>query len=137
MNPWQNVWAPNVNFPWSGSVAQRIDPTANWFFESIDADAGDARIERKAFEKASYGRQIGWLTEIVIALAEENKTIDRTEKSPLSKLKKIKIEIDDIKKLQASSAATEIEEKLQWLKKNNSEEYEILSQKLTAILNGK
>jgi hypothetical protein len=137
MNPWQTVWAPNVNFPWSGSVSQRIDPTANWFFDSIDADAGDAKIERKAFEKASYGRQIGWLTEIVIFLAEENKRIDRSERSPLSKLKNIKSEIDEIKVQQASSAATEIEEKMKWLKKNNIDEYHLLSKKLIAILQEK
>ncbi|MDH4396655.1 MAG: hypothetical protein QE278_13330 [Limnobacter sp.] len=134
MNPWQTVWAPNVNFPWSGSVAQRVEPTANWFFDSIDANAGDARIERKAFEKASYGRQIGWLTEIVIALASESKTMDRGENSPLHKLETVKAEIDKIKLQEASSAASDIEDKLQWLKKNDAAEYTLLAKKLISIL---
>ena len=134
MNPWQNVWAPNVNFPWSGSVAQRIEPAASWFFDSIDENAGDARIEKKAFEKASYGKQIGLLTEVVLALCEENQNIDRGDKSPLSRLMKIKLEIDEIKKQQASNAAGEIEDKLQWLKKNNAQEYNEVSKRLIALL---
>lgn len=137
MNPWQNVWTPNVYFPWSGSVEQRIEPTANWFFDSIDSNAGDARIEKKAFETASYGRQIGLLTEVVLALCEENQNIDRADKSPLFRLMKIKQAIDEIKQQQAATAAEEIEDKLQWLKKNDAQEYKALSNRLIAMLQSK
>jgi hypothetical protein len=136
MNPWQTVWAPNVNFPWSGSVAQRIEPTANWFFDSIDANAGSARIERKIFEKVSYGRQIGWLIEAVLELAKENGK-EKVEGSKLSKLHQLMSDIEEIKKQEASSTAKEIEEKLQWLKKNDKFEYELLSSKLIEILEKK
>lgn len=133
-NPWQTVWAPNVNFPWSGSVAQRIEPNTNWFFGAIDPDAGDARMEKKAFEKASYGRQLGLITDILLALAAESTKIDRSEDSSLSRLTKISDEIEKIKKEEASSTADTIEERLKWLKRTNKLEYELLSSKIRSIL---
>jgi hypothetical protein len=36
-----------------------FSPNANWFFDAIPAQAGNAKIEQKAFEVASYGRQLG------------------------------------------------------------------------------
>lgn len=56
--------------PLSGDVNQRI--TAPWFSPAITVNyAGDAAIEdRVVTEVASYGKQIGWLTEIAIALAK-------------------------------------------------------------------
>jgi hypothetical protein len=133
-NPWQTVWAPNVNFPWSGSVAQKIEPNTSWFFGAIDPDAGDARMEKKAFEKASYGRQLGLITEILIELAKESTKIDSSEGSPLFRLTEIKDAIDEIKKNEASSTADNIEERLKWLKKTNKLEYELLSSKIRSIL---
>ena len=56
--------------PLSGDVNQRI--TAPWFSPSLTVNyAGDPVIEdRVVTEVASYGRQLGWLTEIAIALAK-------------------------------------------------------------------
>lgn len=55
--------------PLSGDVNQRI--TAPWFSPSLTVNyAGDPVVEdRVVTEVASYGRQIGWLSEIVLALA--------------------------------------------------------------------
>jgi hypothetical protein len=55
--------------PLSGDVTQRI--TAPWFSPSLTVNyAGDAAIEdRVVTEVASYGRQLGWLSEIALALA--------------------------------------------------------------------
>ena len=61
MFPWLWLYAPQLYFPWSGSVAQQIEPNVDWFFDSINAAAGDGKIERKAFDKASYGTQLGLL----------------------------------------------------------------------------
>src|SRR6267154_4998149 len=57
--------------PWSGDVAQRI--TAPWFSPSLTVNyAGDPVIEdRVVTEVASYGRQLGWLSEIALALANK------------------------------------------------------------------
>ena len=56
-------------WPLSGDVTQRI--TAPWFSPSVTVKyAGDPVIEdRVVTEVASYGRQLGWLSEIVLALA--------------------------------------------------------------------
>jgi len=58
-------------WPFSGNVNERI--TAPWFSPSLTVNyAGDARIEdRVVTEVASYGKQLGWLTEIAIALAKK------------------------------------------------------------------
>jgi hypothetical protein len=45
---WLWFWAPQLHFPWSGNVAQRIEPTTRWFFQGIDPSAGDADIEENA-----------------------------------------------------------------------------------------
>ena len=57
--------------PLSGDVNQRI--TAPWFSPAITVNyAGDPAIEdRVVTEVASYGKQIGWLTEIALALANK------------------------------------------------------------------
>jgi hypothetical protein len=56
-------------FALSGDVTQRI--AAPWFAPSLTVNyAGDAAVENRVVtEVASYGRQIGWLTEIALGLA--------------------------------------------------------------------
>lgn len=134
MNPWQNVWAPNVNFPWSGSVAQRIEPQTNWFFDAIGKDAGDGRIEKKAFEIASYGRQLGHITKVVLALAKDRKDLGKEGQASLEALTAIKEAIDEIKVSEASATANDIEDQLNWLKANNEDEYKLLAIRLKSIL---
>ncbi|WP_290867845.1 hypothetical protein [Aquabacterium sp.] len=136
MNPWQNVWAPNVHFPLSGSVAQRIEPTANWFFDAIDANAGNARVEKRVFAKASYGRQISWLTDVVLGLAEDGAKLDDKASSSLAKLKELRQVKETIKAEDAAATAAEIEQNLEWLKQSNQDEFEKLARKLRAILQG-
>jgi hypothetical protein len=65
MFPWLWFFAPQVHYPWSGSVAQQIAPDTDWFFGSIRPGAGDARIEQQAFAVASYGKQLGLITEVL------------------------------------------------------------------------
>jgi hypothetical protein len=63
-------WAPHVTMPLGGSVAQHVEPNTSWFFDGIPAAAGDKVVERKAFEEASYGRQLGLITEVLLDLAK-------------------------------------------------------------------
>ena len=70
MYPWLWFWAPQVHLPWSGDVAQRIDPTTHWFFQGIRPGAGHARIEEQAFDVASYGKQLGLISELLLDLTE-------------------------------------------------------------------
>ena len=68
------------------NLAQRI--TAPWFSPSVTVNyAGDPAVEdRVVTEVASYGKQLGWLTEIAIALAKRQplpeETLRRLEKPP-------------------------------------------------------
>ena len=60
-------------FRLSGDVDQRI--TAPWFSPSLTLKyAGDPKIEDQVVtEVAGYGKQLGWLTEIAIALAKNRR----------------------------------------------------------------
>src|SRR4030095_863268 len=58
MVPWLWLWAPQLNLPWSGDVAQEIEPTTSWVFRGIRPSAGDGEIEEKSFSIASYGKQL-------------------------------------------------------------------------------
>jgi hypothetical protein len=134
MFPWQTIWSPHLNFPWSGSVAQKIEPTTNWFFDSISANAGDSRIEKLAFEKASYGRQIGLITEVLLELASRSPEFESNPSESLTRLKKIKEDIHELKIQEASATAQDIEDRLKWLKRNNTTEYDSLRNRLRSLL---
>ena len=70
MFPWILFWAPQLYFPWSGSVIQDIDPETTWFPATLTARAGNGRIEKRALnDVASYGRQLGLITEVLIEIA--------------------------------------------------------------------
>jgi hypothetical protein len=97
MFPWLWLWAPQVHFPWSGSVAQQIAPDTDWFFAGIEPRAGDARIERRAFGVATYGKQLGLITEVLLALAEEAPPASKGARESIARLKKIRDEIERIK----------------------------------------
>jgi hypothetical protein len=70
MYPWLWLWAPQVQLPWSGDVTQRIDQTTHWFFQGIRPGSGHARIEEQAFDVASYGKQLGLISELLLDLTE-------------------------------------------------------------------
>ena len=92
MLPWLQS---NFNFPLSGNVNQRIDP--DWFFGTIDPEVGDSEIEKEIFLKvASYGKQIGMLTEVLISIADELK-LNGDSNTTLSELKDIQSKVDAIK----------------------------------------
>jgi hypothetical protein len=72
-------------FPLSDAVNQRI--TAPWFSPNITVKyAGDPVIEdRVVTEVASYGKQLGWLTDVVLAMAKDKQIpvedLDKLEKA--------------------------------------------------------
>jgi len=66
-------WSPQIHFPWSGGVMQRIDPDLNWFAHWITPGAGNPGVEEKAFtEVASYGKQLGLITDVLLALVQQS-----------------------------------------------------------------
>jgi hypothetical protein len=105
--------------PWSGNVAQRI--TAPWFSPSLTVNyAGDAAVEdRVVTEVASYGKQLGWLTEIVIASAKGQPLPTET----LARLEKAAREIDAIKEQSRASAVEAANNALDRLERDNPAQY--------------
>jgi hypothetical protein len=119
MNPWQFFWAPVFHFPFGGSVAQRIDPSTNWFSSTIPPSAGDPVIEKKAFEVASYGKQLGKVTELLLDLAQRNPPVTDEGKQALSDLHDIRNKIEALKLQDLESLVLDAEAKIRKLKKKD------------------
>jgi len=109
-------------WPLSGDVNQRI--TAPWFSPSLTVNyAGDPVIEdRVVTEVASYGKQLGWLEEIVLALASDKPA----PTDALDKLKDAARKIEAIKKDVQASALDAAKKALDRLEREQPEEYEEL-----------
>lgn len=98
MFPWLWYWAPQVHLPWSGNVAQQIDPDTTWFFNAISPSAGDGRVEQRAFEVASYGRQLGLISELLLDLAEQTPPKTAAGKKARQRLAEIERRIEAVKR---------------------------------------
>ena len=95
MIPWLWYWAPQFQFPFSGSVAQRIEPD---FFAAIRASAGNGDVEREAFDLASYGRQLGLITEVLLSMTSQDTVTRAKGEESLARLKVIYDEVEDVKR---------------------------------------
>jgi hypothetical protein len=137
MYPWLWFWAPQWHFPWSGDVAQRIDPDTHWFFQGIGPAAGDAAIEEQAFAVASYGRQLGLITEVLIDLAERSGSGSRAAAASLRRLKAIAADIERLKQARLAAQAAELEAQLRELKRRGGSEYARVVERLVPLLGGK
>jgi len=135
MNPWQLFWAPQFHFPFGGNLAQRIEPDTNWFFGSIRPGAGDGATEQKAFEVASYGKQLGLITELLLDIAEQTQPATAEGKMATARLRKIKMQIEKVKVQDVDSLVADVEAKVSRIKRKNKAKAEELSQRLSAKLN--
>jgi hypothetical protein len=108
--------------PLSGAVNQRI--TAPWFSPSLTVNyAGDPAIEdRVVTEVASYGKQLGWLNDIVLALVNKKPVPEDTLDSLTEAVRKI----EAIKKQVQPSPLDAAQIALDRLQSENPEEYETL-----------
>jgi hypothetical protein len=122
MFPWILFWSPQLYFPWSGSVTQAIEPDTSWFFGAIPPGAGNGRIEKKAFEIASYGRQLGLLTEVLIDLADRQADVSPQAADSLRRLKDIRRKIEAVKSQEAEGMAEELAQRIQWLHDHDPEQ---------------
>jgi len=120
-------------FPGAGGNWQEI--MTRWWSPNISLNfAGNAGIEREVNEEvASYGRQIGWLNDIVLALAEAAapQTPKRADDS-LSKLKEAADRIAKIKKRRSTSALSAARDALDRLKATDKTAYNYLVSTLQA-----
>lgn len=127
-------WAPQVHFPWSGAVQQRIEPHTSWFAEQIPPEAGNARIEEQAFAKASYGRQLGLLTEVLIDVAAQAEGLQPQAEQALCRLRALKQEIDAIKQAEYAAAATRLADEVLAVRERGGAEFAVLVQQLRPLL---
>lgn len=132
MFPWLWLWAPQVHFPWSGDVAQRIEPDMSWFFGAIAPAAGNARIEQKAFRIASYGKQLGLLTEVVLAMTSELEPKGAKARESLDRLRKLAAQIEELKSAQYGELAVAIAEQARELERKRPAEFDRLRELLAA-----
>ena len=134
MNPWQLFWAPQFHFPFGGSVAQRIEPNTNWFFGSIQPGAGDAAVEQKAFEIASYGKQLGLITEVLLDIVERTEPTTTEGRKALKDLQKIRTAIEVLKDQNIDILAADVESKVKKIRKRNKAKAEELNKKISKQL---
>jgi hypothetical protein len=116
MIPWLWLWSPQYHFPFSGSVAQRIEPDTNWFFAGIRPEAGNAEVEREIFDVATYGRQLGLINEVLLAMAGSKQVSQEQASESLQRLEEVYCEVETVKsrrKQKLSKTATAVLEKLQ------------------------
>ena len=97
MFPWIWFWAPQVRLPFSGDVAQDIEPSLDLFFAGIKPRSGNRRIEARAFDVASYGDQLGVITRLLLEWAERLPDDLQAASAPLQELRDIHARIEAIK----------------------------------------
>ena len=98
----------------------------DWFFNSIHSEVGDSEIEKEVFCKvASYGKQIGMLTEVLLSIADELE-IDNKKIESLSELKKIQAKIEAIKRSKKERVRENAKTLLDKLKNSDREGLESL-----------
>jgi 1-aminocyclopropane-1-carboxylate deaminase/D-cysteine desulfhydrase-like pyridoxal-dependent ACC family enzyme len=115
-------------------VSQNIEPkTDAWFSDLITPESGNAEIERKAFAVASYGKQLGLLTDVLIEMAEQAALSPDGSRS-LERLREIKASIDEIKESTYRSHVSQLTSEVQALRARGGAEYEQLSQSLLPLL---
>jgi len=95
MFPWLWINATKVRFPLSGAVEQDLSTDA--FFEGIKPGAGVPAIEKRVFEQASYGKQLGWLTDLLLAAIGESTPPSPEARDALAKLKTLQAKAKRIK----------------------------------------
>jgi hypothetical protein len=134
MNPWFFFWAPQLTMPFGGSVAQRIEPDTQWFFNGIPPTAGDPAIERKAFDVASYGRQLGLITEVLVDLAGQTPPKSAKGQKSLQRLRDIQLRIEQVKEQDAMDALEQIDALLARLKKAHPERLAAARQRIAHAL---
>jgi hypothetical protein len=128
MFPWLVFWAPQLHFPWSGSVAQRIEPNTHWFFDSIAPDAGNAAIEKRAFEVASYGKQIGLITEVLLGMAKTGVVSAAQVQESLQRLELIHQRIEAVKQEEQDAELDQLAAQLAALRKHRPAAFKRLMQ---------
>jgi len=112
----------DFHFPFSGAVRQHISPETDWFFGSINPEVGNAEVEKEVFyETASYGKQIGIITDVLLALVDEAGSTALKANTAVKQLKEISKKVDVIKRENKKTMKNEAKRSLDKLEKNHPE----------------
>lgn len=146
----------NFKLPLSGDVSQTINPWTLWlryltqqsgFININNFDSGDPEIEKKIIEEvASYGRQLGWITEILELIIRRLKLKDLKDltvedRSTLNQFFDLLKRIEDIKhdlkppKVSLENIDQVIEEIDSWKEKDEKTYRKIVSRLQKALPN--
>lgn len=111
--------------PLSGNVAEKI--SAPWFSPALTVNyAGDAAVEGKVVDQvASYGKQIGWLNDVVLALAEKAQ-LPADVTITVQRMSEAAKRIEEIKDQNRQDALAAANDALDRLKLEQPEAYEAL-----------
>lgn len=127
------TWSPQFYFPWSGGVMQQIDPDLTWFSHWITPGAGNAAIEEKAFNSvASYGKQLGLITDVLLAIVEE--TALTAEPKAVDDLRRIRSRIEMLKTVEYTLANDQIIEQVNKIRERGGAELMELTTQLLPLL---
>ena len=102
-----------MNAPIRTSSPRRSN--TDWFFGSIPPQAGIGEVEKKIFDVASYGRQLGLITEVLLGSVREESLDSEDARDSLARLKRVQSDIENVKsehELQLADSAVAILEKL-------------------------
>jgi len=95
MFPWFWLNTTKIRFPLSGEVDQ--DLSTDTFFNGIKPGAGVPEIEKRAFDQASYGKQLGWLTDLILGAVAPDTLKSDEAREALDRLKQLQAKIKRIK----------------------------------------
>ena len=120
MFPWLTYWAPEVRYPFSGAVVQDISPET--VFGAIEPQAGNAAVEAEVFRsKAAYGKQLGILTDVVLALVDKSAIDEADAKHALEQLHALREQIGEVKARHKQSRHADARRLLQSLRQTDHE----------------
>ncbi len=129
MFPWLWFWAPHIHYPWSGGVAQQIEPNLGWFFGAIRPGAGDGVVEREAFDVASYGKQLGLISEALLGLSGRGAVSPEAANTALDRIEEIRLKIESVKDVRAATSVNDLSAQLETLRLSQPAVFAQLAQK--------
>lgn len=135
MNPWFWIWfSPHLQLPLSGNVTQDIEPVAALFQGRGATGRGKPRLEQQAFHVASYGQQLGLITDVVLALADGRLQDDAHAQASLGRLRQIAARIELLKAAEPDADLAQLGRALQSLLALGSAESQQLAETLRGAL---
>jgi hypothetical protein len=129
MMPWLNLW-PATPAPGEGPLSGDASHWFKLFSPTIVNGEGDPVLERQIVENvATYGKQIGALTDVVLALVAQT---NLPETPPVAELKAIAAAVADTKAQYRQGVLERARRALDELQEHDPEGYDLLVAGLAA-----